>query len=215
MWIPFIEDSNNVPPLYHALDFYWVTARVEGGPVPLLEAMSSGVACLTTPVGLAKEVVQSGANAIMLPMNDPAAFAERTLDLWNDAARRTEMGHSARDTMRSTMRADEMARLIGPVYEKAKETFLSRNPPRHSHERKSSLSDSERGRAEMLEALAWSENLVLYQDQKGAALKLIAKAWMKNPLSPQPARVFLRRFLPGSVVNTVVRARRAIRGAAA
>jgi hypothetical protein len=214
-WIPFIEDSNDVPPLYHALDFYWVTARVEGGPVPLLEAMSSAVACLTTPVGLAKEVVQDGVNAVMLPMNAPAAFAERTLDLWNDATGRSAMGRAARETMCSTMRADEMARLIGPVYEKAKETFFSRNPQRSSRVRKSSLTDAERGRAEMLEALAWSENLVLYQNQRGAALKLIANAWRKHPFSPQPARVFLRRFLPLPVTKAIVNAKRRLRGAAA
>lgn len=214
-WIPFIEDSSDVPPLYHALDFYWVTARVEGGPVPLLEAMSSKVCCLTTPVGLANEVVRDGVNAFMLPMNDPDVFVEKTVELWNDDARRKAIGVAARATMKSEMSAGEMARLVAPAYERARENFGRRNPGHASGARKHSLSDAERRRAEMLEALAWSEHLVLYQDQRGAALKLIGKTWLKNPLSIQPPRVFLRRFLPGPITNTVVRAKRALRGASA
>ena len=214
-WVPFIEDSNDVPPLSHALDFYWVTARVEGGPVPLLEAMSSEVCCLTTPVGLAKEVVRDGVNAMMLPMNDPRVFAETTKTLWSEPDRRRAMGRAARGTMIAEMRQDEMAKLVQPAYERARENFARRNQPCANTPVKESLSVAERRKVDLLESLAWSENLILYQNQKGAAFKLIAKAWMKNPLSPRPARVFLRRFLPRPVVDTVVRARRAIRGAAA
>ena len=60
--------------MYQALDFYWVTARVEGGPVTLLEAMSAEVCCLTTAVGLAREIVNDGENAVLLPFNDPESF---------------------------------------------------------------------------------------------------------------------------------------------
>lgn len=32
-WIPYVQDSDHLPTFYHALDFYWVTSRIEGGPV--------------------------------------------------------------------------------------------------------------------------------------------------------------------------------------
>jgi hypothetical protein len=130
------------------------------------------------------------------------------------------------------MRADEMARRIRPVYERAEKNFAKRNPnsvatrlaadsvdgppaassvdvPREG------LKASERSKAAMLEALAWSENLVLYQRQRMAALKLILKAWAGNPASLEPPRVFLRCFLPAPVTRGVVRAKRAIRGVGA
>jgi glycosyltransferase involved in cell wall biosynthesis len=88
-----------LPALYHALDFYWVTSRIEGGPVPLLEAMSSEVCCLSTNVGLAREVVEHDVNALLLSMNDAGAFAEATLALWNDPERRAILGRAARETM--------------------------------------------------------------------------------------------------------------------
>ena len=224
-WLPFVEDGNDIPPLYHALDFYWVTARVEGGPVPLLEAMSSGVCCLSTPVGLAREVINDGVNGIVMPMNDAEAFACMTTDLWQDEARRVWISKSARATMQREMRADEMARQVRPVYERALQVFSARNhgeartlprpdmaPAQESDVPRSALNAKERRRAEMLEALAWSENLILYQHQRGAALRLISKAWKDNPRSLEPPRVFLRRFLPGPVTRGVVSIRRRIRG---
>jgi hypothetical protein len=57
----------------------------------------------------------------------------------------------------------------------------------------------------MLESLAWSEHLILYHRQRAVALKMIMKEWARNPLSPLPARVLLRRFLPVSVVARVVK----------
>ncbi|HMA19405.1 MAG TPA: glycosyltransferase family 4 protein [Gemmatimonadaceae bacterium] len=218
-WIPFIEDSSDIPALYHALDFYWVTARVEGGPVPLLEAMSCEVCCLSTEVGLAREVVKSGVNALLLPMNDARAFVDETGDLWSDDARRTAMGRAARETMKTSMRADEMARLVRPVYERAIHNFSDRNPassrvtllqvsegaPLTGDSLVGSLGADEKRRVAMLEALAWSENLVLYENQRGAALKLIVRAWRENPGSLMPFRVLLRRFLPGPVTRGIVR----------
>jgi glycosyltransferase involved in cell wall biosynthesis len=211
-WMPFVEDSLDIPSLYHALDFYWVTARVEGGPVPLLEGMSSEVCCLTTAVGLARELVKDGVNAAMLPMNDAQAFASKTAELWRDEPRRLAMGRAARQTMIDEMRAEEMAQLVGAVYEKAKENFANRNPDSHARTSRTGLTREEQKKAAMLEALAWSENLVLYQNQRMAALKLIMKAWADNPASIEPPRVFLRRFLPESVTRGVVRAKRTLRG---
>ena len=224
-WLPFVENIKDIPPLYHALDFYWVTARVEGGPVPLLEAMSSGICCLSTLVGLAREVIRDGVNGVAMPMNDPHAFARTSADLWQDEARRIRIGNSARATMQRDMRADEMARQVRSVYERAIDVFSERTrraisplPPDdietlpQSDVPRSALDQKERRRAQMLEALAWSENLVLYQDQRGAALRLIRKAWRDNPGSLDPPRVLLRRFLPARVTRRVVSIKRRIRG---
>ncbi len=228
-WIPFIVDSRDIAPLYHALDFYWVTARVEGGPVPLLEAMSSEVCCLSTEVGLAREVVQHGVNAELLPMNDSGVFAARTRELWKDADRRAAMGRAARETMLADMRDYDMAQLVRAVYERAVEVFSERNPgvaatrlPEKSEGQTiadgdvplMALNEEEKRKARMLEALAWSENLVLYQDQRGAALKLIVNAWRDNPLSLEPPRVMLRRFLPEPITKGIVNLKRKLRGAA-
>ena len=218
-WIPFVEELSALPRLYHALDFYWVTAAVEGGPVPLLEAMSSEVCCLSTPVGLAREVVRDGANAFLLPFGDAEGFAAKTKELWGDDERRKVIGRGARAAMVGGMQWQNTLRLVRDAYECAAEVFRTRA---HAHAalaipaasplrgnpaevRLDGLDGRERKRATLLESLAWAENLILYQDQRGAALRLIMKAWAANPASARPLRVLLRRFLPGSVVRPIVR----------
>jgi glycosyltransferase involved in cell wall biosynthesis len=225
-WYPFIEDIRDLAPLYHALDFYWVTARVEGGPVPLLEAMSSGVCCLATRVGLAREIVVDGTNATFLPMNDPDAFAEATARLWADEQTRREMGARARESIVGKMDSANTMSKMRDVYELALANFAERvgssaaspvvrdrtkpEPPRRAES--TALSNAERKRVQMLEALEWSENLVLYQHQHAAAIRLIAKTWGQNPTSLEPPRTLLRRFLPAGLVRGVVKAKHAAFG---
>jgi glycosyltransferase involved in cell wall biosynthesis len=221
VWIPFAASLDDLAPLYGALDFYWVTSRVEGGPVPLLEAMSSGVACLTTPVGVARDIVD-GTNAIMLPKEAGVPFAELTAELWADPEQRAELGRRARDTIMARMRDRDTAREVSRAYEIASRVFAERVPkhrpieipatPQQTAVRRSNRHEpplegipaSLRGRIRMLETLAWAENLVLYQQQRGAALSLIWSAWRANPGSLLPARTVLRRFLPVILVKHAV-----------
>src|SRR5579884_1968816 len=116
LWFPFIETSQELSTMYHAIDFYWVTARVEGGPVPLLEAMSSELCCLTTPVGLARELVKHGEKGMILPFNDPAAFADNTVSLTSDDSFRCKLGQAARATILREMHVGLLMSRIREVY---------------------------------------------------------------------------------------------------
>ncbi|HUQ21235.1 MAG TPA: glycosyltransferase family 4 protein [Gemmatimonadaceae bacterium] len=224
-WFPFIENMRDLAPLYHALDFYWVTARVEGGPVPLLEAMSSGVCCLSTRVGLARELVNDGENAVFLPMNDPEAFAATTARLWDDSESRRQLGAQGRACVVREMDSAKTLARMSSVYDTAAGTFFKRTgrsvasfstpgerqaPTNAKAVRSDALNASERKRVRMLEALEWSENLVLYQRQHAAAFRLITKTWLQNPMSIEPPRTILRRFLPAPLVRAVVKARHSL-----
>jgi glycosyltransferase involved in cell wall biosynthesis len=249
LWFPFVRNLSGLREMYHALDFYWVTARVEGGPVPLLEAMSSEVCCLTTAVGIAREIVRDGENAVLLPFNDVAAFVERTALLASDESERRRLGRNARQTILKEMHVGVTAPRVREVYAKAFENFAARtgSEPRAvatglGASIVATLSEprADRGprrgspagvvvatgsgtqnkpddvplhgfpraihrRVKMLEALAWSEHLILYHRQRSVALRMITREWLRNPLSLLPARVLLRRFLPMSLVARVVK----------
>jgi glycosyltransferase involved in cell wall biosynthesis len=229
LWLPLISDPVVLAEMYNALDFYWVTARVEGGPVTLLEAMSCEVCCLTTPVGLAREIVRDGENAVLLPFNDANAFVERTASLSTDEAARRRLGRNARQTILKEMHVAVTAPRVREVYAKAFENFATRvqGSLRMSDKLQFVEASSEAAgellqhdndviplhgfpraihrRVRMLEALAWSEHLILYHRQRSVALRMITREWLRNPLSPLPARVLLRRFLPVSVVARVVK----------
>jgi glycosyltransferase involved in cell wall biosynthesis len=232
IYFPFIPDLEGLAEMYRALDFYWVTARVEGGPVTLLEAMSTEVCCLTTAVGIAREIVRDGENAVLLPFNDAQSFVDKTCALSEDALERKRLGRKARATILAEMHVGLTALRVRDVYAKAFENFATRRNDLLSDklqfvdasgsEPRAVATGSARQiktdevplagfpvaihrRVRMLEGLAWSEHLILYHRQRVVALKMIMKEWARNPLSPLPARVLLRRFLPVSVVARVVK----------
>jgi len=229
VWIPFVEELKDLTELYRALDFYWVTARVEGGPVTLLEAMSAEVCCLTTAVGIAREIVRDGENAVLLPFNDPEAFAERTAALAGDESERKRFGSNARKTILEKMHVGVTATGVLNVYAKAFENFAARRQcslPFDIREIAAATAarplSSEGGgkesevplngfpraihrRVKMLESLAFAEHLILYHQQRAVALKMIMREWLANPFSPLPLRVLLRRLLPVPMVARVVK----------
>ena len=229
IWFPFIRDYKGLTEMYAALDFYWVTSRVEGGPVTLLEAMSSEVCSVTTPVGLARDIVSDGVNAALVPFNDVKGFVERTAELARDEPLRREMGRSARATILERMHVRVTMPKVLEAYARACENFSRRRgaAPRAGVETTgraevtasagvplSGIPRSLHRRVRMEESLAWGEHLVLYQGERAAALRMIGRGWLSNPLSAQPLRVLLRRFMPGAVVSKIVRIKNGRRAAA-
>jgi|ERR1044071_1748493 glycosyltransferase involved in cell wall biosynthesis len=229
IWFPFIRDYKGLAEMYAALDFYWVTSRVEGGPVTLLEAMSSEVCSVTTPVGLARDIVSDGVNAALVPFNDVNGFVERTVELARDKALRRKMGQSARATILERMHVGVTMPKVLEAYAHARVNFSRRRgvASRAGVENtcRAEVTESEEvplngiprslhRRVRMEESLAWGEHLVLYQNERAAALKMIGRCWLSNPLSPQPLRVLLRRFMPRAVVSNIVRVKNGRRAAA-
>jgi glycosyltransferase involved in cell wall biosynthesis len=203
-WLPFVKDSRRMPEMYQALDFYWVTARIEGGPVTLLEAMSTGVCCITTPVGLARDIVETGVNALMVPFDDAAAFTERTLNLIHNPEMRASIGANARKTILEFMDVKVTSLGVRSAYEVALEHFRNRSmayeaPPRLAPVNKAMLEQ-----VAVLEELVWAEALIL-QGQRALALRIMAATWAKYPLSSRPARYFFRNVLPQRIVRALVR----------
>lgn len=227
VWVPYVDELQNLSGMYQALDFYWVTARIEGGPVTLLEAMSTEVCCLTTAVGIARELVRDGENAVLLPFNDAEAFAERTAELAMDGQERKRLGSNARSTILEKMHIGITATGVVDVYAKAFENSAARrqvaqtmdvrqiaaeplSPDLSMRDKDSEIPlhgipRSLRRRVKMLETLAFSEHLVLYHNQRRVALGMIMREWLANPLSSMPLRVLLRRMLPVSMVARIVK----------
>ena len=58
--------------LYQALDLYVVTARHEGGPQSLIECGLLGVPCVSTPVGIAEQILPHSAVSVDVTQAKPA-----------------------------------------------------------------------------------------------------------------------------------------------
>jgi glycosyltransferase involved in cell wall biosynthesis len=121
--VPFIHSEQEFAEVYRAFDIYWVTSRVEGGPVPLLEAMASGVVALSTPVGLAPEVIQHDDNGFLIGHGDVRGFVDTTAQLARQPQAREALGNRARQAITERMQWETTAPRAMKLYERALKNF--------------------------------------------------------------------------------------------
>ncbi|MBI4349619.1 MAG: glycosyltransferase family 4 protein [Elusimicrobia bacterium] len=76
---------------YHACDLYAITSREEGGPISLLEAMSSGTPVVSTRVGMAVDAVVDGVNGALADVEDIDALERAAIGLLEDEATSLKM----------------------------------------------------------------------------------------------------------------------------
>ncbi len=75
--------ADNLWQAYRSIDLYVCTSDVEGGPLTVLEALASGVPVVSTPVGVAGEVLLLG-GGLLVEKNDPAGVAGAIQQLVED-----------------------------------------------------------------------------------------------------------------------------------
>lgn len=61
----YVKDQKEILKYYGALDFYLISSREEGGPLSLLESLATRTPLISTPVGMAIDLIESGQNAMM------------------------------------------------------------------------------------------------------------------------------------------------------
>lgn len=88
-----------IPSLYHALDIYVSPSRDEGGPAGVLEAMAAGVPVVSTISGMAADLITSGENGLLVPVDAPAALAAAVARLADSAEMRKAFACRATSTI--------------------------------------------------------------------------------------------------------------------
>ena len=81
-----------------ASDAFVQSSIIEGLPTSLIEAISSGLPCVTTDVGGTGEIIIPERNGVLVPRSDPEGLAgamERLMSMSVEA--REAMGHAARE----------------------------------------------------------------------------------------------------------------------
>ena len=79
------RSRDEVAQAYYAIDVYLVTSRQEGGPKAVLESMASGAPLVTTRVGQATELVESGRNGLLADVEDVEAIAAAAAQIHGDS----------------------------------------------------------------------------------------------------------------------------------
>jgi glycosyltransferase involved in cell wall biosynthesis len=100
--IPYVHHElasrNDIARAYHALDVYVVTARQEGGPKAMLEAMATGVPLVTTRVGQVSDVVIHGDNGLIVDVDDVDGLVAAVRALHDDSQLATRLRVAGRPT---------------------------------------------------------------------------------------------------------------------
>lgn len=84
---------------YLGAGVFVLPSRVEGMSNALLEAQSSGLACVVSDIPGNRAVVSHDVNGLTVPVGDAGALAEGMLRLLGDTDLRARLGHAAREHM--------------------------------------------------------------------------------------------------------------------
>jgi glycosyltransferase involved in cell wall biosynthesis len=89
----------NPPEFYEAMDVYALSSRREGLPNVLLEAMALEVPIVATRVAGVPKLLDDGANGVTIPPDDLGALVAALGGLCDDAALRSRLGQTGRETV--------------------------------------------------------------------------------------------------------------------
>ena len=112
-----------LPALYHQAHIFILpaNARAEAFGTVLLEAMASGLPCVTTEVGTGTSwVVQDGVTGRVVPPQDPTALAAALRALLADDELRDRMGRAGRQRVLAEFDQAKMVERVMRVYEEVK-----------------------------------------------------------------------------------------------
>ena len=94
--VTFIDYIDDVQPYLNAGDIFVLPSLGEGISNSLLEAMSCGLACISTRVGGSTEVLGDGKYGLIVPPNNVKELTEALVRLGNSASERKQLGNLAR-----------------------------------------------------------------------------------------------------------------------
>jgi hypothetical protein len=181
--------------------------------------MSSGVCCVTTPVGLALDIARDGVNAAVVPFEDASSVVRRTRELWADTSERRRMQVAARDTIAREMHRattmpkilqayhvalDEFARRVGSMRQTTQQPAAARLKKDlgeiQGRVQLKALGAKLRERVTLLEQLHWAESLLL-QKQRRLGYTIMLSQCLRYPMSSLPVRYLARNIIPRRLVR--------------
>jgi len=109
----------DLPATYQKADVFVLpaNARAEAFGLVLLEAMASGLPCITTELGTGTSwIVQDGTTGLVVPPRDPPKLAEAICQLRDDPLHRMAMGERARARAEAEFTQIKMIERVEAVY---------------------------------------------------------------------------------------------------
>jgi glycosyltransferase involved in cell wall biosynthesis len=114
--LPGWQSSERVRALLQAADILLLPSRQEGLPMAILEAMATGVAVVSTPVGAIPDAIIDGETGLLVPPGDTFALASAVLILLGDPELRRRLAANARERFEAMFTIARTADAVASLY---------------------------------------------------------------------------------------------------
>jgi glycosyltransferase involved in cell wall biosynthesis len=94
--VHFLGSVDDIPCLLRAAELFLLASQWEGTPMAVMEALAAGLPVVATGVGGLPELVEEGETGLLVPPDNPAAFAHAIRALALDADARGRFAQQAR-----------------------------------------------------------------------------------------------------------------------
>jgi glycosyltransferase involved in cell wall biosynthesis len=121
----FTGTRTDMPGVYASFDVFVLPSFDEAMPMSLLEAMSSGIPTIATPVGGVPDVVVDGETGILATPGDVTGLTRDILGLLQDPEKARRIGEKGFHRVTQEFSSEAMARKYLQIYE---HTLSVRNP---------------------------------------------------------------------------------------
>ena len=91
--------ADNIVPYLQAMDIYVMPSLTETSSLSTMEAMSCGIAVVSTPVGYIKGYIKNSYNGFFFNKQNPYELSKKLILLLNDKKLRAKIGENARKTI--------------------------------------------------------------------------------------------------------------------
>jgi len=117
--VRLVQQTHEVPRYLRASDIFVLPTLREGLPNALVEAMATGLACVSTDLpGVTRWLIRDGENGLLIPPGDVTALERYLVSLLNDEARASLLGARARETVLKLCSIRAVADSYWGVYQK-------------------------------------------------------------------------------------------------
>ena len=116
IYLPGWVDQSDCLELRNESWMYVMPSYNEGLPMSILEAMSSGLPIISSPVGGIPDAVSDGVEGFLVEPGDVDRLAESIEKLLDDNELRQQMGHAAMEKIRTTFSTESIVPQVEAVY---------------------------------------------------------------------------------------------------
>jgi glycosyltransferase involved in cell wall biosynthesis len=114
--VRFLGHREDVPDLLAASDVFALPSLYEGSSLALLEAMAAGRAVVSSSIGGTAELIEDGANGLLVPPGDVGALSSAIRRLLRDDGLRARLGARGRDRVEANFAERATADAVEGVY---------------------------------------------------------------------------------------------------